>query len=218
MNPTIIFVLLAFPAYSWTSFQSIKLSLSLIGLPITRVLKILFTHSVLIHMILMIPLMLLSSIALSSNQFLSIIGLEPTLPLWIPVGLIVGALLFLLYCVVRAQLPVCEQNIRHVTYYPQKNQTLTVMITPVMEEFLWRGTFITALLSLHVPTILSLILSALSFGTIHYVFGVKEILFKTIDGWFYSILFILSGSFIVSSFAHALYNLLIHLQMKTRYE
>ena len=71
------------------------------------------------------------------------------------------------------------------------------------EEFLWRGYLLNYLgQTLFMPLGISLLISSVSFGLIHYYFGLRNVLLKTLSGLIWGGLYWFTGSLVVCVISH----------------
>lgn len=84
---------------------------------------------------------------------------------------------------------------------------LLLTAIPLLEELIWRGMLIGVVSEkLAFNLYGTIMLSAISYGSIHLYFGLKEASIKTLSGIIFSILFMASGSIIVPFLTHATMN------------
>lgn len=83
-----------------------------------------------------------------------------------------------------------------------------------VEEFLWRGYFITgAELLWGWPATLAVGAGALSFGINHYFFGVRNVVLKAFEGIVWGAMFVVGGSLWLPVASHTTFNVLVGLRL-----
>lgn len=202
-------ILILFPIYSWCAFAAVYGLLTLLKFSPSEIDRLFKTKGVYIHAILLLPLLLLGVVTIPSSQLGMLTGLRLQLILWIALSSMVGIVLFYIYVLLLNL--TSQKSIEKINIYLNKTRiSFLLIVLPFIEDFLWRGILITFFTDLGLHEGFAVVLSAVSFGMMHYYFGGKEIIFKSFEGLFYGILFLASKSFISSGFAHLIYNHLVY--------
>ena len=82
-----------------------------------------------------------------------------------------------------------------------------LMSSALLEEILYRYYLIALLSSLGASLALSVAISSISYGLIHSYFGINSVVSKTVSGFLYAALVLLTGNLAASIVAHSLVNL-----------
>ncbi|MEM4114949.1 MAG: CPBP family intramembrane glutamic endopeptidase [Saccharolobus sp.] len=209
MNFMLPIILIFFPLYSWCGFAVMYGVLTLMKFQHPEIEHLFKTKGVHIHAILLVPLLLVAAITIPFNQLVMLAGLRLQLILWTATGFVVGVALFFIR-VKLSNLVFSKKIGKIILRLNSSHVSFLSIVLPFAEDFLWRGVLITFFTELGFLKVMALALSAVSFGTIHYYFGKREILFKSFEGLFYGAIFLASESFIASGFAHMVYNHLVH--------
>lgn len=88
------------------------------------------------------------------------------------------------------------------------------LVTNVVEEFLWRGFFMSSFQQDGGSLTLALLLSAGLYGSYHFALGPRDAAVNGLNGVVYAVLFVVTGSLAVPVVAHWVYNLLALLSIR----
>jgi len=146
----------------------------------------------------------------------------------IPVGILVG--LFLYYYQLKVRIPIVrvftgkltgvlerklggvassERRIGYLRLYSSNWIVLLMGITNFLEEFVWRGFFVTAVSEKTGSVALAVILSAFVYASYHYGSGgIRNAFTHGRNGIIFAILFILTDDLVLPFTAHATFNLM----------
>jgi membrane protease YdiL (CAAX protease family) len=89
---------------------------------------------------------------------------------------------------------------------------LAVVVVAV-EEALWRGVLLPALVDLGLSTALAVAVASVGYGLNHYYFGLRGVLAKSAHGVVWSLMYLASGSLAVSFVSHLAFELVVGRQM-----
>lgn len=85
-----------------------------------------------------------------------------------------------------------------------------IVFMPIIEEYLYRYILLRDYLVVNRWTsVIAIMISSISFGMLHYINGLKEIILKFIIGMFLSVLFIITHSIFICIIAHVFLNCII---------
>jgi membrane protease YdiL (CAAX protease family) len=144
--------------------------------------------------------------------------------LWAVVGIVIGGALFVLEKVVATALDRAGPHLPAMVGAALDGRTsdmaeiglsapawtLYAVGFVVGEEWLWRGFLLMQLPArLGWSVVLALVVSSLAFGSNHYIFGARNVLLKTIEGFAWGALFLASGTILVPLLSHFAFALLV---------
>jgi len=85
------------------------------------------------------------------------------------------------------------------------------IIISVLEEFIWRGFLITALVDEFQFSLLNgLLVSSFLFGINHYYFGIQNVLLKMISGFIWGSLYLQTLNIVYPMIAHTVFNIIVY--------
>jgi len=148
----------------------------------------------------------------------------------IPLGILVGLALYYYELRVRIRIPIVkvfasrlistlerklsstassQKRMQYLELYSSNWIVLLMGITNILEEFVWRGFFITTASDKTGSVALAVILSALVYASYHYGSGgIRNAFTHGRNGIIFAILFVLTGDLVVPFIAHATFNVL----------
>ncbi len=148
----------------------------------------------------------------------------PGVTVWIAVGIVVGGALFALEKVVAIGLDRAGPHLPSAVGAALDGQTSSMAEIGLSasawtvyavgfvlgEEWLWRGYLLMQLPArFGWSAVLALAVSSLAFGSNHYIFGLRNVVLKGIEGLAWGVLFLVSGTILVPIVSHFAFALLV---------